>query len=89
MTYDVLVDRTALDTSSRFTGTGRFVAELGRALEALSDRELDWVHARRVDTQSAEARVLHTIILRASAGLHSQGLIRLPIGDRAAVTLLL
>lgn len=36
---DVVVDLTPLDTFSRFTGTGRYVAELGRALHALSPSE--------------------------------------------------
>jgi glycosyltransferase involved in cell wall biosynthesis len=36
---DVLVDLTCLDTPSRFTGTGRYVHELGKALLALSERE--------------------------------------------------
>lgn len=32
-------------------------------VDALSDREFDWVHTRRIDAQSAEVRVLHAIIL--------------------------
>lgn len=36
---DVLVDLTALDTSSRYTGTGRYIRELGSSLAALSERE--------------------------------------------------
>lgn len=36
---DVLVDLTPLDTSSRHTGTGRYVRELGRALAGLSSSE--------------------------------------------------
>jgi glycosyltransferase involved in cell wall biosynthesis len=36
---DVLVDLTPLDTASRYTGTGRYVHELGKALHALSLRE--------------------------------------------------
>jgi glycosyltransferase involved in cell wall biosynthesis len=39
MTYDVLVDLSALDTSSRYTGTGRYVHELGIALQQLSSSE--------------------------------------------------
>jgi glycosyltransferase involved in cell wall biosynthesis len=39
MTWDVLVDMTALDTSSRFFGTGRYIAELGSALHELTDAE--------------------------------------------------
>lgn len=31
--------------------------------DALSDRDFDWVHARCVDAQSAEVRVLHALIL--------------------------
>lgn len=38
---DVLVDLTPLDTSSRTSGTGRYVRELGVALDALSDAERD------------------------------------------------
>jgi glycosyltransferase involved in cell wall biosynthesis len=37
--YDVLVDLTPLDTPSRWTGTGRYLFELGRALAALSPSE--------------------------------------------------
>ena len=36
---DVLVDLTPLDTSSRYTGTGRYVRELGLAIAALSSQE--------------------------------------------------
>jgi glycosyltransferase involved in cell wall biosynthesis len=36
---DVLVDLTRLDTNSRYTGTGRYIHELGVGLAALSDRE--------------------------------------------------
>ena len=36
---DVLVDLTPLDTWSRFSGTGRYVHELGKALAALDERE--------------------------------------------------
>lgn len=36
---DVLVDLTPLDTASRKTGTGRYVHELGRALDALSPHD--------------------------------------------------
>ena len=32
MTHDVLVDLTPLDTSSRYTGTGRYIADLARAI---------------------------------------------------------
>lgn len=39
MAWDVLVDLTPLDTFCRFTGTGRYVSELGRALHALSPSE--------------------------------------------------
>jgi glycosyltransferase involved in cell wall biosynthesis len=39
MTYDVLYDLTPLDISSRFTGIGKYVTELGRALLKLDDRE--------------------------------------------------
>jgi glycosyltransferase involved in cell wall biosynthesis len=37
--WDVVVDLTSLDTFCRFTGTGRYVSELGRALQALSPSE--------------------------------------------------
>ncbi len=36
---DVLLDLTSLDTWSRYSGTGRYVHELGRALQALSPAE--------------------------------------------------
>jgi glycosyltransferase involved in cell wall biosynthesis len=39
MGADVLIDLTALDTASRFTGTGCYIRELARALAALSERE--------------------------------------------------
>jgi glycosyltransferase involved in cell wall biosynthesis len=39
MPHDVLVDLTPLDTWSRFTGTGRYIVELGRALAALTPSE--------------------------------------------------
>jgi glycosyltransferase involved in cell wall biosynthesis len=39
MGADVLIDLTPLDTASRFTGTGRYIHELGHALAALDDRE--------------------------------------------------
>ena len=39
MSADVLVDLTPLDTSSRHTGTGRYVGELGLALAALTASE--------------------------------------------------
>jgi glycosyltransferase involved in cell wall biosynthesis len=37
--YDVFLDLTPLDTPSRFTGTGRYIAELASALSALSPSE--------------------------------------------------
>jgi len=39
MATDVLVDLTSLDTSARYSGTGRYVHELGKALLSLSERE--------------------------------------------------
>jgi glycosyltransferase involved in cell wall biosynthesis len=36
---DVLVDLTPLDTDSRYSGTGRYVRELGCSIAALSERE--------------------------------------------------
>ncbi|MCC6527924.1 MAG: glycosyltransferase family 4 protein [Polyangiaceae bacterium] len=39
MSADVLFDLTALDTPIRFGGTGRYIQELGAALDALDDRE--------------------------------------------------
>jgi glycosyltransferase involved in cell wall biosynthesis len=36
---DVLVDLTPLDTTSRYSGTGRYVRELGYSIAALSERE--------------------------------------------------
>jgi glycosyltransferase involved in cell wall biosynthesis len=36
---DVLVDYTPLETPTRFTGIGHYIASLGRALAALGDRE--------------------------------------------------
>jgi glycosyltransferase involved in cell wall biosynthesis len=39
MLPDVLVDLTPLDTPMRFSGTGRYIHELGRALTALSTSE--------------------------------------------------
>ena len=39
MSADVLVDLSPLDTASRFTGTGRYVHELGLALAALAPGE--------------------------------------------------
>jgi glycosyltransferase involved in cell wall biosynthesis len=39
MPYDVLVDLTSLDSPSRYSGTGRYVFELGLALGALSPSE--------------------------------------------------
>lgn len=44
MTYDVLVDLSSLDTSSRYTGTGRYVHELGVALHQLSEPERRGLH---------------------------------------------
>lgn len=39
MTHDIVVDLTPLDTSSRYTGTGRYIADLARSLDALSPSE--------------------------------------------------
>jgi glycosyltransferase involved in cell wall biosynthesis len=39
MSADVLIDLTPLDTNSRYTGTGCYIHELGRALVSLGERE--------------------------------------------------
>lgn len=39
MSHDVLVDLTALDTSSRYFGTGRYIADLAGAIDALTPSE--------------------------------------------------
>lgn len=39
MTHDVLIDLTPLDTPCRYTGTGRYIAELAAALAALTPSE--------------------------------------------------
>ncbi|HEY4121758.1 MAG TPA: glycosyltransferase family 1 protein [Byssovorax sp.] len=43
---DVLLDVTPLDTASRHTGTGRYVAALARAIAALSPREREGLDVR-------------------------------------------
>src|SRR5674476_620354 len=49
-------------------------------VDALSDREFDWVHARRVDAHSTEVRVLHAIIL--SHGWRAPFAGPVPVADR-------
>jgi len=51
-------------------------------VDAFSDREFDWVHARRVDAQSAEVRVLHAIILSHGWRAAFAGLFGLPMVNR-------
>jgi glycosyltransferase involved in cell wall biosynthesis len=46
MSCDVLVDMTALDTASRWFGTGRYIAELGAALAALGLNEREGLDVR-------------------------------------------
>jgi glycosyltransferase involved in cell wall biosynthesis len=56
MVADVLIDSTPLDTRSRFTGTGCYIYELGRALAALDATEREGLAlASLVDLEGPEA----------------------------------